>query len=271
MTKLVAVLLAAAALAVPAAASANPPLLGIKGDVARFQTLTGQDSQVRHVIVAWGQGLTWGSQFPALFQQLGGIPMIGLSTGARGGGEAITPQQIAQGKGDAYLIALNAAVNGWGQEIYIRPFGEMNGYWNKYCAYTKSGARQAGPPDELVPEGVRTRLPDRPRRRGRRHRREADEARDAAARRRRRPAGEPDADDAGRLEPAGLRRARTSRGTRPRRTTRATPTSTSSATISTTSTERRSGMLPKRCTRRIPGSRSRSRSGGCGGSTTRCS
>ena len=40
MTKLVAVLLAAAALAVPAAASANAPLLGIKGDVARFQTLT---------------------------------------------------------------------------------------------------------------------------------------------------------------------------------------------------------------------------------------
>ena len=138
------VLLAAAALAAPAAASASPPLLGIKGDVARFQTLTGQDSQVRHVIVAWGQGQVWGSQFPALFQQLGGIPMIGLSTGARGGGEAITPQQIALGKGDGYLIALNAAVNGWGQEIYIRPFGEMNGYWNKYCAYTKSGAVKPG-------------------------------------------------------------------------------------------------------------------------------
>jgi hypothetical protein len=144
MTKLVAVLLAAAALAVPAAASVNARLLGIKGDAARFQTLTGQDSEVRHVIVAWGQGLTWGSRFPALFQQLGSIPMIGLSTGARGGAEAITPQQIAQGKGDAYLIALNAAVNGWGQEIYIRPFGEMNGYWNKYCAYTKSGAVKPG-------------------------------------------------------------------------------------------------------------------------------
>ena len=137
------VLIAAAVLAAPAAA-ASPPLLGIKGDPARFQTLTGQDSQVRHVIVAWGQGQAWGSQFPALFRQLGGIPMIGLSTGGRGGKEAITPQQIALGKGDGYLIALNAAVNGWGQEIYIRPFGEMNGYWNRYCAYTKSGAVKPG-------------------------------------------------------------------------------------------------------------------------------
>jgi hypothetical protein len=141
--KLAVVLLAAAALAAPAW-SANPRLLGIKGNVARFQTLTGQDSQVRHVIVGWGQGQTWGSQFPALFQMLGGIPMIGLSTGGRGGIEAITPQQIAQGKGDAYLVALNAAVNGWGKEIYIRPFGEMNGYWNQVCAYTKSGAVKPG-------------------------------------------------------------------------------------------------------------------------------
>jgi hypothetical protein len=138
------VLLAAAAVAVSASASVTPRLLGIKGDVARFQTLTGQDSQVRHVIVGWGQGQIWGSQFPALFQMLGGIPMIGVSTGGRGGTEAITPQQIAQGKGDGYLIALNAAVNGWGQEIYIRPFGEMNGYWNEVCAYTKSGAVKPG-------------------------------------------------------------------------------------------------------------------------------
>ena len=144
MRGLAVVLLAAAAVAVSASASVTPRLLGIKGDVARFQTLTGQDSQVRHVIVGWGQGQIWGSQFPALFQMLGGIPMIGVSTGGRGGTEAITPQQIAQGKGDGYLIALNAAVNGWGQEIYIRPFGEMNGYWNEVCAYTKSGAVKPG-------------------------------------------------------------------------------------------------------------------------------
>jgi hypothetical protein len=134
----------AAAVAASASAAPPPPLLGIKGDPGRFQTLTGQDSQVRHVIVGWGQGATWGAHFVDLFQQLGGIPMIGLATGDRGGHEAITPQQIAQGKGDAYLVALNNAINQFGQEIIIRPFGEMNGYWNTYCAYTKSGAVKPG-------------------------------------------------------------------------------------------------------------------------------
>lgn len=122
-----------------AQAAAQGPLLGIKGDPARFMTLTGQDSQVHHVIVGWGQGQTWGSHFIDLFMQLGGIPMIGLATGGRDGKEAITPQQMAQGVGDSYFIALNGAVSQFAQEIYIRPFGEMNGYWNKYCAYTKTG------------------------------------------------------------------------------------------------------------------------------------
>jgi len=134
---------AALALAAPGVAAAMPSL-GIKGDVGRFQQLTGQDSTVRHVIVGWGQGAGWGSQFTALFQQLGGVPMIGLGTRGKDGREAITPQQIAQGKGDAYLIALNGAINQWAQPIYIRPFGEMNGYWNLYCAYTKGGAVKPG-------------------------------------------------------------------------------------------------------------------------------
>jgi len=123
-----------------AQAAAQPPLLGIKGDLSRFQTLTGQDSQVHHVILAWGQGQAWGSPFVDLFRQLGGVPMIGLATNGRDGKEAITPQQIAQGAGDSYLLALNGAVSAFAQEIYIRPFGEMNGYWNTYCAYTKTGA-----------------------------------------------------------------------------------------------------------------------------------
>ena len=139
--------LLAVAVAAPAAGAApsrTDPLLGVKGDAARFQTLTGQDSQVRHVIVGWDQGMTWGSPFVDLMRQLGGVPMIGLATDGRDGSEAITPQQIALGKGDDYLIALNGAISQFGQEILIRPFGEMNGYWNSYSAYTRSGGLKPG-------------------------------------------------------------------------------------------------------------------------------
>ena len=116
------------------------PLLGIRGSMPRFAELTGQHSTVGHAIVGWDQGAGWGSPFIDLFQLLGEVPMIGLSTVGVNGKEAITPYQIAQGKGDAYLIALNNAVSTWGKRIYIRPFGEMNGYWTAYCAFTKRGA-----------------------------------------------------------------------------------------------------------------------------------
>jgi hypothetical protein len=126
---------------VPAAAAR--PLLGIKGNAERFQSLTGQHSAVVHVILGWSQGATWGTPFVKLFLGLGGEPMIGLSTGGTAH-EAITPAQIAAGMGDDYLIALNGAISAFAQPIYIRPFGEMNGYWNAYCAFTKSGRAKPG-------------------------------------------------------------------------------------------------------------------------------
>ncbi len=118
-------------------------ILGLKGQEARFEALTGQHTTVGHLIVGWGQGGSWGSPFANLFATMGEIPMLGLST-RRGSLEAITPAQIAAGKGDDYLVALNAAVAAWGKPIYIRPFGEMNGYWNVYCAFTSSGKAKPG-------------------------------------------------------------------------------------------------------------------------------
>ncbi len=107
------------ALVVVPAAGARP-LLGILGNAERFASLTGQQSTVGHVIIGWGQGAGWGSPFANIFSTLGEIPMIGLNTDT-GGREAITPAQIAAGKGDDYLVALNAAIAAFGQPIYIAP------------------------------------------------------------------------------------------------------------------------------------------------------
>ena len=119
------------------------PLLGIFGDPVRFEQLTGQRSSVRHVILGWNQGLTWGKPLGQLVPTLGPVPMIGVGTksGWPNPTEAITPLGIAQGKGDAYLVALNRAIAAFeGERIYLRPLGEMNGHWNAYCAFTKTGA-----------------------------------------------------------------------------------------------------------------------------------
>jgi hypothetical protein len=119
------------------------PFFGVLGDSSRFESLTGQHTQVGHTIVGWGQGATWGARFERLFATMGEIPMLGFGASV-GGHEAITPAQIAAGKGDAYLIAMNAAIATLAQPMYVRPLGEMNGHWNSYCAFTKGGRAKPG-------------------------------------------------------------------------------------------------------------------------------
>ena len=86
---------------------ASGPLLGITGNVSRFENQTGQKSTVDQAFLGWGQGLTYGSKFSVLFQTLGPIPMIHLGTKGQNKREAITPGGIAAGQGDGYLVALN--------------------------------------------------------------------------------------------------------------------------------------------------------------------
>ena len=141
MMRRAALLVALAALALPSGAGAAVRL-GILGNAPRFDQLTGQHSTVQHVILGWDQGFTWGSRLSVLVPRLGEMPMIGLNTGAGWPNrhEAITPRDIAYGKGDGYLVALNQALAALGGPAYLRPFGEMNGHWNYYCAFTSSGA-----------------------------------------------------------------------------------------------------------------------------------
>jgi hypothetical protein len=143
-----AVLLAALVLSAPGGAAPRSvhPLLGIKGDSVRFQGLTGQSSSVVHVIVGWDQGRAWGMPLPELLHRMGPVPLLALNTTAKwpSRAEAITPAQIAAGRGDAFLLALNRAIAGFGGQMYLRPFGEMNGHWNLYSAFTAGGRAKAG-------------------------------------------------------------------------------------------------------------------------------
>jgi hypothetical protein len=132
-----------AALAAPAASAR--PFLGVLGSKSRFQALTGQRSTVGHVIIGWNQGYRWGRPLSALIPQYGPMPMLGIGTSSwPSKREAITPMGIALGQGDAYLYALNRAIAQWARPIYLRPFGEMNGHWNPYSAYTSSGRAKGG-------------------------------------------------------------------------------------------------------------------------------
>jgi hypothetical protein len=118
----------------------NKPLLGITGQADRFESQTGQDSQVRHMFLGWGQGSTWGSPFAELFAGLKPIPMIHIGTDqGRARTEAITPAGIASGRGDAYLVALNQAIAAYSGPVYVRVMAEMNDPRNLYAPTRLNG------------------------------------------------------------------------------------------------------------------------------------
>jgi hypothetical protein len=115
--------------------------LGITGDPGRFQGQTGQSSAVRQAFVSWDQGRTFGKKFPVLLASLRPIPMVHIGTGGpRGVSEAITPLQIARGRGDAFLIALNEGVAVHEGLVYLRLMAEMNHHRPFHAAFRENGA-----------------------------------------------------------------------------------------------------------------------------------
>lgn len=132
----------------------NRPLLGIAGNADRFKAQTGQESQVRHAFLGWEQGRQWGSPFSALLASLKPIPMIHLGTDrGRARTEVINPGKIARGLGDAYLVALNEAINAYGAQIYVRPLAEMNNPNTLYSPRRPNGSPRG--PDYAPAQYVR--------------------------------------------------------------------------------------------------------------------
>jgi hypothetical protein len=128
-----------AGLTVVAAAQAIP--LGVYGNTARFDRLTGQRTESGETYLAWDQGRTWGSPYSYFLGNLGERPHITLKT-AKGGG--ITSKGIARGKGDAHLIGLALAIAEAAKPVYVRPLAEMNNERNPYCAFFANGRPKGG-------------------------------------------------------------------------------------------------------------------------------
>jgi hypothetical protein len=104
--------------------------LGVLGGRQRFDQLTGQRTRIGHVIAGWGQG-----PLSNILGAMGEIPMLGIRTDA-----SMTSRDVAFGRGDAWLAQLNQAVAARPGLVYVRPFPEMNGHWNDYCAYNQNGS-----------------------------------------------------------------------------------------------------------------------------------
>lgn len=115
--------------------------LGITGDFGRFQGQTGQRSAIRGTFISWDQGRTFGKKIPVLLESLDPIPMVHLGTGGPlGTSEVIKPLQIAQGSGDAFLIALNEGIATHEGLVYLRLMAEMNHHRWFHSAFREDGS-----------------------------------------------------------------------------------------------------------------------------------
>lgn len=131
------VLAALAALLIPAEAGASI-LLGVEGSKSRFNDLTNQATDVNLDFITWGvHKQTYMDNTLAAAKP---IPALSFGTVNKYGNEAITPAQIANGKGDRVLIDIAQALDRFGNFAYVRPYAEMNGHWNPYCAYNSNGS-----------------------------------------------------------------------------------------------------------------------------------
>lgn len=131
------VLTAVAAILLPIAQAGATVRLGVEGAKSRFRDQTNQQTSVNLDFMSWS--LHRDVYLDNLFDGARPIPMIAFGTTNPYGHEAISPQGIAKGKGDAVLVDIAKAIDRFGGETYIRPYAEMNGHWAPYCAFNANG------------------------------------------------------------------------------------------------------------------------------------
>lgn len=143
-----------AALMAPGSAGAVtlvPPkpdvFLGVSdgGTTAEFNEwveLTGKHPALLETFLPWGKRLNGPYE---RWRKTATRPILHLSTAdGTTGAELLTPEQIALGQGDEYLLQLNAFFAEHGLSAYIRPLGEPNRCLNVWSAVECDGSLKGG-------------------------------------------------------------------------------------------------------------------------------
>jgi hypothetical protein len=152
-SRVVALALAVAALlAAPAAAMTLVPpkpdvFLGVSDrgtttEFNEFAALTAKHPALLQTFHPWGNSLNTAYE---RWRETGTRPILAISTADdQSLAELITPEQIALGAGDDYLLQLNDFFASHGLPAYIRPLGEPNRCLNLWSAVNCDGTQKGG-------------------------------------------------------------------------------------------------------------------------------
>jgi hypothetical protein len=115
---------------------------GDPADLFAFADQVGAHPAVLQDFYHWRVPLTTGALYRWGTTDTRGV--LSLSTATGSGEEMITPQQIAQGRDDRYVLRLARTIAETGQTVYVRLMPEMNGHWNAYSAFNSDGSARHG-------------------------------------------------------------------------------------------------------------------------------
>jgi hypothetical protein len=115
---------------------------GTTTDFNEFATLTGKHPALLQTFHPWGNSL---NEAYERWRETGTRPILAISTADdQTLAEVITPEQIALGAGDDYLLQLNDFFATHGLPAYIRPLGEPNRCLNLWSAVNCDGSQKGG-------------------------------------------------------------------------------------------------------------------------------
>jgi hypothetical protein len=134
-------------LAFPASASAEtllPPKKKVYSGVTGSKSVAPFAAQVGKHPSVFGFFTRWNGPVEYIYDAVARAEsrlMLHISTqDGYGTPEAVTPREIAEGKGDPYLIKTNRRIAEYGRPTYVRFLAEMNQTNNGYCAYNRNGS-----------------------------------------------------------------------------------------------------------------------------------
>src|SRR5881392_717080 len=116
--------------------------LGTTTEFNEFAELTGKHPALLQTFHPWGNSL---NQAYERWRETATRPILAISTiDDQTLAELITPEQIALGYGDDYLLQLNDFFAKRGLPAYIRPLGEPNRCLNAWSAVNCNGSQKGG-------------------------------------------------------------------------------------------------------------------------------
>lgn len=115
---------------------------GTSAEFNNFAALTGKHPALLETFHPWGNSL---NEAYERWRETGTRPILHISTADdQTLAEIITPEQIALGAGDDYLLQLNQFFSERGLPAYIRPLGEPNRCLNVWSAVECDGTPKGG-------------------------------------------------------------------------------------------------------------------------------